>query len=193
MRHLNDEQIRALAQKIVYEESFDRTDELAMRHIACCDSCYELLRCSMSVIEVTDHIDLVVCAAEEAAPAKDSAVIKVVIVNAKAVLEQLRAQTAAWAFDTPLQLAGSRSARDGAADIQKLEDIENGQTYVAYDPARKLLIIQIDCGPDGAGCKASLRLPDGQLREISLERYENLLYAQISGLEEGEYQVILEK
>lgn len=192
MRHLTDEQLRGLAQKITEEAPFDRADMGAMRHISCCDSCYRLLRCMMSVMEVTDNIDLVAAESELAAP-KESAVIKVVILNTAALLEQLGAQTAAWAFDAPLQLAGSRSAGESGCDIQKLEDIENSQTFIVYDPARKLLIIQIDCAAEGAGCRASLKLPDGQIREISFEKYENLLYAQIPGLEEGEYEVILEK
>ena len=62
---------------------------------------------------------------------------------------------------------------------------------MAYDPAKKLLMIQID-GRDGLPY-AGILLPNGEQREIRFVQREHLYWAEVPGLEEGEYKLLLRK
>ncbi len=194
MKHLADNRLLALAKRILCEEDLSYREELEIEHISCCDECYELLRCTMAMVEVTDHMDLVMQKPARAA-ADDSAVIRVVILSPTAILHQLQEQQSCWAFDAPppRSFAATRSAGEDASSVTKLQDIDNSRTYVAYDMKKKVLVIQLDC-PEGEKVpRAFLEDSAGARREIELEKQERTYWARIHDLEEGEYRLILEK
>lgn len=194
MKHLSDDRLLALAQRILSEEDLSYREELEMEHISCCDECYELLRCTMAMLEVTDHMDLVMHEPVQPA-AETSAVIRVVILSPAAILQQLQAQQSRWVFEAPppRSFAATRSAGEDTSGVTKLQDIDNSRTYVAYDAGKKMLVIQMDC-PEGEQLpRVFLEDAAGARREIELEKQERTYWARIQGLEEGEYRLILEK
>ena len=198
MKHLTDEQIQILAEKIVSESSFSRDDELAMLHIANCNECYTLLKCMMAVMEVTNHIDAIATLPQEEiveanSNTTSSAIIKIVVLNVSAMLEQLQSETAEWVFDKPFALAGARSSDDDRSDIQTVEDIDNNESFVSYDPTTRKLVIQID-GRDLSNMpKAYLKYSDGRTQSIVFEKREYIFWAEIHDLSDGEYELIIEK
>ena len=196
MKHLADNQILTLANRIISQANFSRDDELAMLHIATCDECYTLLKCTLAVMEVTDHIDSFVTLpkkeVETIAPTS-SAIIKVVILNVSAMLEQLHQDTAEWVFDKPFALAGARSGQDDRSNIQTMEDIDNSETYVSYDPESRKLVIQIDGREAGGMPKAYLRYSAGSTQEVKFETREHIYWGEVCNLCDGEYELIIEK
>lgn len=197
MKHLSDEQIQMLADKIVSEDSFSRDDELAMLHIANCRECYSLLKCMMAVTEVVNHMDVIVSLPkqqqEEVVSASSCAIIKVVVLNVSAMLEQLQAEASEWVFDKPFALAGARSSQDKTSDVQTLEDIDNSESFVSYDPATRKLVIQIDGREMQKEPTAYLKYADGRKQHIVFEKREHIFWAEVHDLTDGEYELIIEK
>lgn len=197
MKHLTDNQIRILAEKIVAEARFSLDDELAMLHVANCKECYALLQCTMAVMEVTDHIDLFVTLPKEqtevSSATASSAIIKIVVLNVSAMIEQLQQETAEWVFDKPFALAGARSGQDDQSNIQTVEDIDNSESFVSYDPESRKLVIQIDGRDMDSMPKAYLKYSDGSTQRITFEKREHVYWAEVCDLHDGEYELIIEK
>lgn len=196
MKHLTDDQILTLANRIISQTTLSRDDELAMLHISACNECYALLKCTLAVMEVTDHIDSLVTLPKKEVKAStptSSAIIKVVVVNVSAILEQLQQETAEWIFDKPFALSGSRSGQDDRSNIQTMEDIDNSETFVSYDPESRKLVVQID-GRDTDGIpKAYLKYADGRTQAIKFEKREHIYLGEVYNLRDGEYELIIEK
>ena len=200
MRHPSDEQLYDLARKIAKEEGLSQEEVGHMEHIAGCDDCYHMICCLIAMRDVAQHISdhsREVSPAELQIPIQGtiSAVIRLAVDAVNSVLDQIEAGVDAWAFRrAPRALAGVRSVGKHPANAtKKLTDISNSQTFVAYDPSRKMLMIQIDSAGGGSCPCASLLLPDGEKVDIHFEKREHLFWAEVQGLEEGEYELVLEK
>lgn len=194
MTHLTRDKLYHLAELVVQDRGFAGEDVEDMQHIAQCDGCFEQLQQYMAALGATDNIDLYVglrprAAAETSEPSE--AVIRVVILDRCALLEQMQSQSAQWIFEAPLVGAGNRSANRKNQAVAKLEDIDDEKCFVAYDSERKELVIQLRCDPALAAPKAMLELSDGNRMEIEFERREQLLRAKLNNLDDGEYKLIL--
>ncbi len=193
MKHLNDDQIYILARKVADEADLTPEEAENLRHAADCDECYRLLCCMMAMQDMTDHMDRY--ALDSGVPVREtlSAVIRLAVNAVNAALDQLDAGSGAWTFRrAPMALSGARSAGRGAG-LRKLTDSGDKQTYVAYDPGRQLLVIQISC----AGCqdapRAHIRLPHGETIPVRFQQQDDVFWAEVPGLAEGEYEILLEK
>ena len=189
--------IYVLAQKVADEIDLSAEEEAALRHTADCDECYHMLCCMMAMQHVAENIGFF--AADEAfapAPAKSTitAILKLTVDKVSAVLDQIEAGMNAWNFyKAPLSPVGMRSAARRAAPVKKLTDEANAKTFIAYDPSKKLLMIQVDASECTAPPKAFLILPDGQQTGICFEKREDLFWAEVHDLEDGNYEITLEK
>lgn len=200
MRHPTDEQLYDLAKKIAAEEDLSQEEKEQMRHIADCDECYHMICCLMAMQDVAQHISDF---SNEVSPAvfqvpvreKISAVIRLAVSTVNTVLNQIEDDANAWAFRrAPMALAGVRSIGKRPANAtKKLTDSSNSQTFVAYDPAKKLLMIQIDSADCESTPRASILLPNGDKIEVQFEKREQLFWAEVQGLEDGDYELLLEK
>ena len=188
MMHLTEDQVYDLALKIVNNQAFSEDHVKAMKHIRACEECYQFLNCMMALISVTDHMGQIT-----AKPVRQAAAAKIRIIADKinAALDQLLPSDNGWTF-APAVLAGARSVESEDGGIRTVEDIDNGETFVRYDPEQKLLTIQID-GTNGVVPRAFLRFADGSMIKIIFEKVEHLYWAQISDLEDGQYKLFLEK
>lgn len=196
MKHLSDDQILTLANRIISQAKLSRDDELAMLHISACSECYALLKCTLAVMDVTDRIDTLVTLPKKEVKAStptSSAIIKVVVLNVSAMLEQLQQETAEWIFDKPFALAGARSGQEDHSNIQTMEDIDNSETFVSYDPESRKLVIQIDGRETDGMPKAYLKYSDGSTQAIKFEKREHIYWGEICNLHDGEYELIIEK
>lgn len=200
MRHPTDDQLYDLAKKIAAEEDLSQEEKEYMRHIADCDDCYHMICCLLAMQDAVQHIsDL----SQEISPAvfqipvreKISAVIRLAVSTVNSVLGQIEDGDNAWTFrKAPMALAGVRSiVKRPANATKKLTDSGNSQTFVAYDPAKKILMIQIDSADCEAEPQASILLPSGEKIEVLFEKREHLFWAEVQGLQEGEYEIVLEK
>ncbi len=200
MRHPTDDQLCDLAKKIAAEEDFSHEEKEYMRHIADCDDCYHMICCLLAMQDVVQHIsDL----SQEVSPAvlqvpvreKISAVIRLAVSTVNSVLGQIEDGSNAWAFRrAPMALAGVRSiGKHPANATKKMIDSGNSQTFVAYDPNKKQLMIQIDSRDSESEPHASILLPNGNKVEVTFEKREHLFWAELQDLEDGEYKLILQK
>lgn len=200
MRHPNDEQLYDLAKKIAAEEDFSQEEKEYMRHIADCDDCYHMICCLLAMQDVAQHISDF---SQEVSPSvfqvpvreKISAVIRLAVSTVNTALNQIEDGANAWAFRrAPMALAGVRSIGKRPANAtKKLTDSGNSQTFVAYDPNKKLLMIQIDSRDCESEPHAYILLPNGNKIEVAFEKREHLYWAEVQGLEDGEYELLLQK
>lgn len=196
MNHLSEDKLYHLAELVTQERPFTQEDVSDMQHIGQCDDCYGMLRCMMALMETLDNVD-VVALTSQLQPTdsvfgnKSVAVLQLVISGVLSSLEQLDAQMSIWTFDAPLVLAGTRSTQEKAPNVQKLEDVDNSETFVAYDPTARVLVIQLDHAQSNVPA-AFLVGADGNKQEITFEQREHLLWAEICGLEDGTYKIIFE-
>lgn len=196
MNHLSEDKLYHLAELVTQERPFTQEDVSDMQHIGQCDDCYGMLRCMMALMETLDNVDVVALTSQlqptvSVLGNKSVAVLQLVISGVLASLEQLDAQMSTWTFDAPFVLAGARSAQDERLDIQKLENVDNSETFVAYDPAARVLVIQLNYAQSNE-LTAFLVGADGNKRKITFEQREHLLWAEICGLEDGAYKIIFE-
>lgn len=194
MSHLTDDQLYDLAVKIIEEKPFTKEEILQMKHVAQCDECYDLLCCTMAMVETTQNLGSFAAVPEPVRePVQESitAALRLVINAVQPILDQINAGS--WEFNKRVILAGARSTKDGAASIQKLEDIDDSQTYIAYDPEKRLLVVQLAYDPAHGTPSASILEANGTSYEITFERHGDLLCAEIYDLEEGEHSIFLEK
>lgn len=195
MNHLSEDKLYHLAELVTQEHSFTQEDVSDMRHIGQCDDCYSMLRCMMALMETLDNVDVVALTSQWQSTiptfgSKSVAVFQLVISGVLASLEQLDAQMSIWTFDAPLVLSGARSTQEEGPNVQKLENVDNSETFVAYDPATRALVIQLDHTQSNVSA-ASLVEADGNKREIVFEQREHLLWAEVYGLEDGAYRIII--
>lgn len=200
MRHLTDEQLYDLAGKIQEETAFSPEEKEYMHHIAECDSCYRMMCCLLAMRDVAQNIgaysqEVTPMALQLPVREKAAAVIRLAADAVHAVLDQIGDAADSWTFRrAPLALAGMRSAgKRPSSAVKKLTDAENGQTFVAYDPDKRLLVIQIDGRDCDCAPYASILLPDGRKREVNFVQREHLYLAEVQVLADGEYKLILQK
>lgn len=185
MNHLSDDQIYTLAVKVAADSDLTPEEAEALRHVTDCDECYHQLCCMIAMQEMTQNLrryaeENVLCA-----------VLRLTVGTVSALLDQ--AENRNWTFrSAPKALTGTRagSKRTGAP---KLTDARDRDTFVSYDPQRKLLVIQIRCEDGDFVPRASVQLAQGDPIPVHFEKREDVFRAQITDLPEGEYRIILEK
>ena len=195
MKHLTDDQLYDLAMKVNRDADFTAGEAAALRHIADCDECYHLLCCMMAMEDVSRNIGEYITPAEAQAPVRErlSAVLRLAVQAVNSALDQL--ESGGWSFrSAPMALSGARSlGKRSAGAVKKLTDPDNSQTFVAYDAAKQLLMIQVDSADCPEPPQAAILLPDGSRIPVTFEEREHLFWAEVPGLPEGEYRILLEK
>lgn len=199
MNHLTDDQAYTLAVKVTDEIELTPQEEDALLHITVCDDCYYLLTSMMAMLEVARNIGKFAVDAEAAAvqqPVREKirAVLKLAVDAVNSALDQITAGANEWTFRTaPALLIGARAAGKRSSSTKKLTDLRNTKNFVAYDPDKKLLMIQLDPSECSDPPAAFLTLSDGRQMAVPFERKGDLFWAEISGLEDGNYEITLEK
>lgn len=195
MEHLTREQIYHLAELVTQDLAYTGSDGENMRHIGECDACFRKLRIAMALMDAVDHMDIVSLAPRTAAAPEKStvrAVIRLIAGKVDALLQQLDVANSSWTFSAPLSLAAARGAGDPGT-AHTLEDEEDSQTFLAYDPAAGMLAIQLVWTDAASIPRVLIRRMDGSTQRVSFSRREHLLWAEITDLADGEYEIILEK
>lgn len=193
MNHLSDELIRTLAIKVSNESDFTLEEEIALKHVAECDECYHLLCCMMAMQDVVQDIGSQAVNTPQPDRGTIRAVLKLAIDAVNSALDQITAGTNEWTFrTTPTLLAGARGS-GRRSSIKRLTDQQNTKNFVAYDSNKKMLVIQLDASEYSDSPTASLMLSDGTEIKITFERQGDIFWAEVLGLNEGQYELSLEK
>ena len=197
MSHMTNDKFYRLATLLTQELAFEQEDVVAMQHIMSCADCTRKLKRATTIVESMDNIALVSLLAERvtkisSVTESEKAIIQIVVLDTRSIMKQLEADTAQWLFDTPLGIGSKRSTSSAGQSIEKLEDFDNSKTFVSYDPVKKILVIQID-GKDGKVPSAKIKTPDGNICSISFDKRLSVYWAEVRNLEQGEYELILEK
>lgn len=194
--HLTNDDLFRLATLVTEDLPFTDEDVAQMQHVGKCEECYEQLQIYMAVLSAVENGGGITLSKDElptASAGVDSAIISVVIVDAKAIMEQLNAAQSNWLFEAATALSGQRSLGGERIPISRFEDIENSDTFVSYDEATKELTIQIDSRTNGTPARVYLRTLSGEERDIPMTRREHLLYAVVKDLPDNRFEIVLEK
>ena len=198
MNHLSDDLLYDLAVKVADEEDLSPREEAALMHVTECDECYRLLCAAMTMLEVAQNIGAYAVDTEPVEaiqPVRETirAVLKLAADAVNSVLDQITAGANAWTFrSAPALLASARGSGRRSA-VKKLTDLQNTKNFVAYDPVKKLLMIQLDASEYSDAPAASITLSDGTEAEIAFDRRGDIFWAEVTGLENGDYEITLEK
>lgn len=197
MTHLSGEKIYHLAQLVTKQLGFREEDVADMRHVGSCDRCYQRLRGAMALMDAVDNPELVALerAAKKAAAAssgKRRALIRLRVEPVCATLEPCGEESEDWHFRVPLRLG--RTQFGGAVALCPASEVEedNGRNCVSFDEETRVLVIRLEAGC-GEKPRAYLVYEDGAREQIHMERSQNRYQARIPGLQNGNYQIILEK
>lgn len=189
MSHVSEDRICLLAQNIVRELPFTPEDVADLEHIETCDLCYEELMCTTALAKAMGD-DIVSLSNEVETEEQNTAVIKLVVFDMQALMDQLLEHKTSWFFDAPMHTAKVRSGAKDSNDFLLLRDQDNSLNFVSYDPAEKRLVIQMEWN-EGQLPKAYLEQSDGTRREITFEKFEHILRAQVENVENGEYRIVI--
>lgn len=194
MNHLSNDRIYDLAVKISADADFSPEEKKMLKHIASCDACYTTLCCAMVALDTAEHA-VEYARAAQSVPARERirAVIRLAVDAVNTALDQIETGVSSWAFRrAPMALAGVRSA-SRRNPAKKLMDASNSETFVAYDPQKKLLMFQIDSTDCDGEPKAWVCLSDGEKISVQFEKHEHLFWGVVQDINEGEYEILLEK
>lgn len=198
MNHLSDDLIYALAIKVTDEAELTSSEEDALMHITECDKCYHTLRAMMAMLQVSRNIGAMAVTAkpvEADLPVRETirAVLKLAVDAVNTALDQIVGSANDWKFrSAPTLLAGARGSGKQSS-VKKLTDLENRKNFVAYERDKKLLTIQLDASAYSDAPAAFLTLSDGAEEDIAFERRGDIFWAEVTGLEDGDYEITLEK
>ena len=194
LKHLPDSRLLALANKINKARPFTFHDQRDLRHVAACDECFKMMRVLMLVSETTEMIDLTQtpAPAQTAPAAEENAIIRIVVMDIKAMMEQLQTQQTAWHFSEMPVFSGFRSA-DNENLTTILNDESNDKNTLVYDHESRTLSIQLDAATVSNDPRVIIKLPDGAIRPVPLERLDDIFWGEVTDLDEGEYEIILRK
>jgi hypothetical protein len=192
MKHLTEDQLYELAVKIATKAAFTEENVICMKHISQCDGCYQMMCCIIAMQDIALHLEDFAAVQETIVPPRITAVIHLAVDQHQPSLNQVKTGLANWNFDVPALLPEER-IEEKISGIQKLEDVDDSQTYIAYDRTKKLLEIQISCGIGDTVPSVMIKHLDGEAVSLMLAPNGSTLRGEVHDLEDGDYQVYLSK
>lgn len=194
--HLTDDELRHLATLVVEDLPFCSDDVSLMQHIGDCEDCYQKIKRYIALFEAIESEEtyhLFSPELEVQKTTRETAIISIMFVDTNALFRQLNAEKAAWIFDVALSGIGQRSTGESEQHEFRYEDIEDSETYISYNKAKKELVVQIDGRNLDAPPTVSLRFSSGKEVELKMERYGYLFIGSISNLSGEPIDVIIQK
>lgn len=194
--HLTNDNLRHLAMLVVDDLPFRSDDVALMQHIGECEECFRKLQCYMAIYESIEYEEtnqLLTMEQDMQKQSEDTAIISIVFVDTKAVFRQLNAETSAWIFDNALAGIGQRTIGENEQFESRYEDVENSETYVAYNEDKKELVVQIDGRSLTSPPAVRLRFLSGKESVLQMQRHEHLYVATVRELPKDSFEIVIEK
>lgn len=209
MNHLTEDILFQLAEHYAGGLPYTAEEREALQHIGECEQCYNDFCCAAAVqnalspwalAEALPHPDDMFAAAPAAAEdiLTPKAVIHVLarkIADAVTVtMEQLNDTVTTWFFEPSLAAAGARDISDSKASkaTASLEDVDSRYTFIRYNAETGELHIQIDT-EEAAEIpeRIFLKYADGKTEELTLERGDRFIIADVKDVASDDFEVIL--
>lgn len=191
MMHLSSEKIYRLAELVTQELAFREEDAADMSHIGQCEQCYRRLRSAMALMDVLEYPQYALRAGAKAASRfRKRARLCLTLDRQGSRLETCETEKENWPFAVRRAVA-FRGGMAMQCPPQQMVDPENSENTVAYDARREALEISLAAG-DGEQPRCTLVQGDREV-SVDLQLQGGSFRARLEGLEEGEYQILLEK
>ena len=207
MIHLDDEQIYNLAERTMQMQPYTEEEKEQMEHMKECEICYNKFCATLALEEVMDESGLFmvseICAGKKELNTISSlsdnvlAVVKVVRRKVEekltAVMEQMQELGDTFCFEPPLAFA-TRGIEDTESTFFKVEDIEDGKTFLMFDFVKNELLIQINIKDrEVEEFQVSVEFENGQKQEIPVEKKGRFVKGILQNIPEMDFQIHIKK
>ncbi|MDO5138263.1 MAG: hypothetical protein Q4D71_07340 [Oscillospiraceae bacterium] len=206
MKHLSDDEIMILAE-VTEEQLVYSAEQLSMmEHLKTCRSCYEKFCCALTLMEVTGDKGYPLLSEiygtepeKSLVPETGKKILAVVsFVNTRIhegigeIVEQVIHAGDLFTFRPSVAMA-TRGIATSKTKIYKIEDINDDKTFIAVNPDRNELLLQVNSkGFDHSNIKAFLKTDSGERTEIHLDVRGKIYKGMLRNLPEGRYEIIIE-
>lgn len=205
MSHLSDDEILQLAEIVDDQQIFTDSQVHMMEHLKFCGPCYEKFCGAMALFEVIGDNSIVDLSdiyemkyAKSLLRQKESKTLAVVNLIRKSihqkiemVLEQVSSAEDAYRFQ-PSPIMATRGSLGAAGSIYKVEDTDDERSFIAVDPNKKELLLQINTkGLLDSQIKAFLQYESGENIEIHMDSKGNYCKGKISGFPDKDAQLVI--
>ena len=208
MKHLTEDQIMRIARCYSECMPYEKEDLEAIEHIGECDECYNSFCCAVVIHEATSEealsavfpelgIEVIEAELDALEPSHALAVIRVITAKAadkvKATMEQIGSIMDGWVFGQPMAMAGSRGASDEENEaVAVMENEDSKFTTVRYDATTGNLTVSIDTAEmENVPSSVVIRNNNGKAQEIKLSENGRFMVAEISGLNDSSFEIVL--
>ncbi|MBR5800861.1 MAG: hypothetical protein IKY23_12465 [Lachnospiraceae bacterium] len=207
MRHIGFEMLNCLAEMVDEGQPLNEQDKCAMNHISECKECYDKFCALLLLQDVTNETGYIELAemfkvrkpakAIEVVNEKVMAVISVVtkqMKNAIAVLmEQIGDIREGFAFEKAL-VPITRSVSEKELVVPKMEEAENEDTFVMFDPYLHELLIQIDMSDsDLREFEIYILLEEREKIKVPMKRLGTLAIGKLEQVPDADFQIYIER
>lgn len=205
MTHVSDDDIMLLAETVEEHLVFSKDQLIMMEHLKTCRECYEKFCAAQTLLEVTGDYSYPVLSKiygmepakslVENAGAKTLAVVKLAGAHfrdsVKTVLEQVSLAGDIFRFQ-PTAAMATRGMGDPAGTVYKLEDINDDKTFIAVDPYRQELLLQINTKDVwDTEIRAYIQFASGERIDVHMEQKGRIFKGKVSELPEEDMQVVI--
>lgn len=203
MMHLTDDQLYHLAELSCNADPLNPDEEKQMEHIQSCKECFDKYCVLATILDATSlNCDLVfdpsiLRDSQSTQVKKLLAAIKVTceqVQNAISLIgKQLQQDVSTFAFE-PVLATAVRGGNNGKSSILRMEDLEDEDTFFAYDAQKHQLMIQLKLNSDdNKKVKAYLKFPDNSTMEIPLTQNGIYLKGMISNIKSDNFELYIEE
>jgi hypothetical protein len=221
MNHIGYEQLYHLAELTVEDEPFSEDEVEEMRHIGDCKECYSKFCALVSLMDVTSESGYLILrdmygyketndSTEYAKDTDDStvytsenvwAIIEVAFQKAKDSaasmwMKQIGKIRSGLRFENPLAVAVRGDLNAGSTSVQKLEEIENEYTFIAYDPVSHELLIQIDTDElelEPKQLKICIKLESGEIIDLPITKMGTIASGKMEHVPDMPFHIVIER
>lgn len=205
MIHLSDEQIYNLAELTIQMYPYSEEEKKQMEHMKECESCYNKFCAILALEEVLDESGFVVLSeiyvAEHSRKKKSNlnenvlAVVKVLHqkVGEKliAVMEQVRERESVFCFEPPLSFA-TRGIEENESTVFKIEDIEDGKTFLMFDFDKNELLVQININDkEVEEFDVYIKFENGQEKKIPVTKKGKFVKGVLRDIPEMNFEIYI--
>lgn len=206
MNHLSDDEILQLAEIVEDQLIFTESQIHMMEHLKFCKPCYEKFCGAMTLLEVIGDNSIVDLSdiyemkyAKSLLKQKECRTLAVVNLIWKSihqkieiVLEQVNGVEDAYRFQ-PSPIMATRGSSGAAGSVCKVEDTDDERSFIAVDPNKKELLLQINTkGLLSSQIKAFLQYGSGENIEIHMDSKGDYCKGKISGFPDKDAQLVIQ-
>ena len=207
MTHLTDDELFRLTERTEEDLPYQEQDLKGMEHLKWYQACYNKFCSALALVEVTSESGYLVLSEMygtsrlEAARAplreKVLAIIEVARTqlhgSVTAVLKRIEQVEDAFQFAPSLAFA-TRGGQDSDPKVLKVEDLEDGRTFLLFDSEKNELFLQINLKKlDFQNITIYLTSEGAGKRAVPLDKKGNLLQGIVKNIPKTDFRIEIEQ